>query len=163
MLISHASSPAFFFQSFPTVTNMKFPLYQSKNYLRSRIDFLSKPVRKYRGTIFSVYWPDCHCCWWLTTGNGNWVLDFRLFRAAGWCKSCAGLSLLFVFTEKLRRELVLFKDESRLFFLPLQKRNVFAFEAEYRNVVKRDLIVMKRASFHCVAEGFEPQGAVQMG
>jgi len=77
--------------------------------------------------------------------------------------SCARLSLLFVFTEKLRRELVLFKDESRLFFLPLQKRNVFAFEAEYRNVVKRDLIVMKRASFHCVAEGFEPQGAVQMG
>lgn len=71
--------------------------------------------------------------------------------------------LFFLYSQRSLEGSWFYSKMKVLFFLPLQKRNVFAFEAEYRNVVKRDLIVMKRASFHCVAEGFEPQGAVQMG
>lgn len=74
--------------------------------------------------------------------------------------SCARLSLLFVFTEKLRRDLVLFKDERRHFFLPLQKEKVFHLESEYIHDVKKDLSVIRAASFHRVAE---PQRAVLMG
>lgn len=77
--------------------------------------------------------------------------------------SCAGLSLLFVFTEKLRRDLVLFKDERRHFFLPLQKEKVFHLEAEYIHDVKKDLSVISAASFRRVAGIYEPQRAVLMG